>query len=100
MSLSAHSAPVARMAQEPERGNPASRKRSSKFSEGQMSAHEYQSKEPIPGTQYKFVQKIGEGGFGCVFVVEHGYLERKYVMKLLHAHLIDREDIATRMHQE
>ena len=62
-----------------------------------MSAHEYQPGEKIPTTQYQFVQQIGAGGFGCVFVVEHEFLQRKYVMKLLHAHLVDRDDLAKRM---
>ena len=63
-------------------------------------ARDYQPNDQIPGTQYRFLQELGEGGFGCVFLVEHTYLERKYVMKVLHAHLVDREDLAARMHLE
>jgi serine/threonine-protein kinase len=61
---------------------------------------DYRPGETIPGTQYRYVREIGAGGHGCVYLVEHTFLEARAVMKLLHADLVDRDDIAQRMTRE
>jgi len=60
----------------------------------------YRPGETIPGTQYRYVRSIGAGGHGCVYEVEHAYLEARAVMKLLHGDLADRDDLAQRMTRE
>lgn len=54
----------------------------------------------IPGTQYRFVRVLGVGGHGEVYEVEHTFLRARAVMKLLHGHLLDRQDLAHRMTRE
>ena len=65
-----------------------------------MTGPSYRARDPIPGTQYRFVRELGAGGHGCVYEVEHTFLEAPAVMKLLHAELVGREDIAARMTRE
>ncbi len=43
----------------------------------------YRENQPIPGTPYLFVKKLGEGAQGEVFVVLEPRLERQLVLKLL-----------------
>src|SRR5882672_1045870 len=65
-----------------------------------MGADKYPRGQVIPGTQYRCVRLLGEGGFGSVYLVEHTFLESRAVLKTLHAHLVDRADVAERMHVE
>lgn len=60
----------------------------------------YRSGDAIPGTQYRYVREIGAGGHGCVYLVEHTFLESQAVMKLLHGDLIAQGDLAARMTRE
>jgi serine/threonine protein kinase/tetratricopeptide (TPR) repeat protein len=41
--------------------------------------------EVIPGTRYRILSKIGEGGMGSVYLSEHVDLEKKVALKLLRA---------------
>ncbi|HVU52417.1 MAG TPA: serine/threonine-protein kinase, partial [Polyangia bacterium] len=41
------------------------------------------SGEVIPGTRYRILSKIGEGGMGSVYLSEHVDLEKKVALKLL-----------------
>jgi len=61
---------------------------------------EYRNGQAIPGTQYRFIRELGAGGHGTVYAVEHTFLEAPAVMKLLHAELVDRDDLAQRMTRE
>lgn len=61
---------------------------------------EYRHGQAIPGTQYRFIRELGAGGHGTVYSVEHTFLEAPAVMKLLHAELVDRGDLAVRMTRE
>ncbi len=54
----------------------------------------------VPGTQYVVQRTIGRGGHGVVVEVEHAFLAKSYVMKVLHATLADREEVARRMREE
>ena len=65
-----------------------------------MQRKEYTRGETIPGTQYRFVRILGEGGHGIVYAVEHTFLEAPAVMKLLHAELAHEADLAQRMTRE
>ncbi len=60
----------------------------------------YRHGQPISGTQYRFIRELGAGGHGTVYAVEHTFLEAPAVMKLLHAELVDRGDLAERMTRE
>ncbi|HXI58970.1 MAG TPA: protein kinase, partial [Polyangia bacterium] len=39
----------------------------------------------VPGTRYRIVSKIGEGGMGTVYAAEHVDIERKVALKVLRA---------------
>src|SRR5690606_36683552 len=43
--------------------------------------------ELLATTPYRLVGWLGAGGMGEVFVVEHGFLGRRFALKLLHRHL-------------
>jgi serine/threonine protein kinase len=63
----------------------------------------YATEESIPGTEpYSVVvRQLGAGGHGTVYLVRHVYLTKKRaVMKVLHANLSDRKDLADRMERE
>ncbi len=54
----------------------------------------------VPGTQYVVQRTLGRGGHGVVLEVEHAFLAKSYVMKVLHATLADSEEVARRMREE
>lgn len=43
--------------------------------------------ELLAATPYRLVGWLGAGGMGEVFVVEHGFLGRRFALKLMHRHL-------------
>ncbi len=54
----------------------------------------------IPGTIYRVVRLIGQGGMGTVYEVEDTTVAKLYVLKTLHAELSSRHDLADRMDRE
>ncbi len=55
------------------------------------------SAEPNPGDKlgnYRIVRRLGEGGMGTVFEVEHHVLGRHYALKVLRAKVVEREATA------
>jgi len=50
--------------------------------------------------QYKVLSLIGRGGMGNVFLVEHKLTARKEVLKVIHSHLLSREDVRLRFKRE
>ncbi|HMY18630.1 MAG TPA: serine/threonine-protein kinase [Polyangium sp.] len=56
--------------------------------------------ETIPGTRWKVVKLLGQGGVGEVFEVVHELLGRKAAFKVLHAHNVLRRGLAERTLQE
>ena len=50
--------------------------------------------------QYKVLSLIGRGGMGNVFLVEHKLTARKEVLKVIHSHLLSREDVRSRFKRE
>ncbi len=65
-----------------------------------MHARDYQPGEPIPGTVYRVLRRIGAGGMGTVYDVEDTTIGKRYVLKTLHPQLGAREDLARRMKNE
>jgi serine/threonine protein kinase len=51
-------------------------------------------------SQYKVLRLIGQGGMGKVFLVEHKLTARKEVIKVVHPHLLAREDVRIRFQRE
>ncbi len=60
----------------------------------------YKRGELIPGTVYRVVGVLGEGGMGLVYEVVDTTVDAPYVMKTLHRDLIGRKDLAARMRAE
>lgn len=56
--------------------------------------------ERVAGTQYVVGRTLGRGGHGVVLEVEHAFLAKTYVMKLLHGTLSERDEVAKRMRAE
>jgi tetratricopeptide (TPR) repeat protein len=50
--------------------------------------------KPIPGTRYKLLRWLGEGGMGVVYEAEHIDIERRVALKILRAELSQRSDTA------
>jgi serine/threonine protein kinase len=60
----------------------------------------YQPGQVLPGTVYRVVRHLATGGMGSVYDVEDVTVEKRYVLKTLHPHLIAREDLSLRMRDE
>ncbi len=60
----------------------------------------YPKDATIPGTVYRVVRLLAEGGMGTVYEVEDITIGKKYVLKTLHSDLGDRADLARRMQSE
>lgn len=56
--------------------------------------------ERVPGTPYRVLRRIAQGGMGVVYEVEHVTLGRRFVLKVMHDRLAHREDVVGRMHNE
>jgi len=65
--------------------------------------------QPTPGAdplvgmvldRYRVLEKIGEGGMGAVYAVEHVMLQKRMAMKLLRAELSSNKDLVTRFQNE
>ncbi|HUB05692.1 MAG TPA: serine/threonine protein kinase, partial [Myxococcales bacterium] len=50
--------------------------------------------------RYRVLQKLGEGGMGAVYAVEHVMLQKRMAMKLLRADLSRNQDLVTRFQNE
>ncbi len=56
--------------------------------------------DPLEGTAYRFVRRIGEGAYGLVVEAEQLTLRRPVVIKLLHRAHADRADVVDRLRLE
>jgi len=56
--------------------------------------------EIIPGTRYRVLSKIGEGGMGVVYEAQHIDIERRVALKLLHAELLENPSVVQQFRQE
>src|SRR4051812_10588720 len=58
----------------------------------------------MPGTillhQFRVMKKLGEGGFGAVYLAEQLGLDRKAVIKVVHPALVENETFVQRFHRE
>jgi len=58
------------------------------------------SEDPLRGTRYRVLRKIGVGSMGDVFLVEHVDLERKFVAKLLRLRHAETQEYVARLQRE
>jgi len=61
------------------------------------------SPDPLIGThfdRYRVLEKLGEGGMGAVYAVEHLLLRKRLAMKVLRLDIAENEEIAARFHNE
>ncbi len=59
--------------------------------------------DPLVGMvldRYRVIEKLGEGGMGAVYAVEHVMLQKRMAMKLLRADLSSNQDLVTRFQNE
>lgn len=54
----------------------------------------------LVATPYHLVRYIGRGGMGAVFEIEHRFLGRRFVLKVLHTRLADQPQFVDRMRIE
>src|SRR3954469_1097316 len=52
------------------------------------------------GESYRVVRKLGAGGMGVVYEIEHIRLKKRYVAKVIHDHIEDVPEALKRMHRE
>ena len=60
----------------------------------------YPQGELVPGTVYRVLRMLAEGGMGTVYDVEDTSIGKRYVLKTLHSDLGNRADLARRMQAE
>jgi serine/threonine protein kinase len=56
--------------------------------------------EVIPGSRYRVLEKLGEGGMGAVYAAEHVDIERRVALKLVHADLLRNPLVLGQFRQE
>ena len=56
--------------------------------------------EVIPGSRYRALAKLGEGGMGIVYAAEHVDIEKRVALKLLHADLLENQHVLQQFRQE
>ncbi len=56
--------------------------------------------EIIPGTRYRALVKLGEGGMGAVYAAEHVDIEKKVAVKILHPDLLRNPMVLQQFRQE
>src|SRR5690606_3809995 len=56
--------------------------------------------EMVPGTKYLVVSRIGQGGMGSVYEVEHVELGKHFVLKALLDQFCQRQDLVQRLRNE
>jgi hypothetical protein len=56
--------------------------------------------KPIPGTRYRLLKWLGEGGMGVVYEAEHIDIERRVALKILRSELSERSDTAQVFREE
>lgn len=61
---------------------------------------EFNVGEQVPGTPYLVVSRIGQGGMGSVYEVEHRELGKRFVLKALLDQFCQREDLVQRLRNE
>jgi eukaryotic-like serine/threonine-protein kinase len=61
---------------------------------------EMQPGAPLRGTSYRVVRRVGAGGMGAVFEIEHVRLKKRLIGKTLHPGLRGRDDFLARMDLE
>jgi eukaryotic-like serine/threonine-protein kinase len=54
----------------------------------------------VVADRYKILRKLGEGGMGSVYLVEHEVIEKKFALKVLAPELTRRPDLVARFLQE
>src|SRR5689334_18211201 len=48
----------------------------------------YESGQIVPGTKLRIIRPLGSGGMGSVYEVEETSVEKGYVLKVIHPHLL------------
>lgn len=61
---------------------------------------EFTDGQVVPGTAYRVVRRMGQGGMGSVYDVEHRELGKRFVLKALLSGLMNRSDLVQRLKNE
>lgn len=61
---------------------------------------EFEIGELVPGTSYRVISCIGQGGMGSVYEVEHRELGKRFVVKALLREFVGRVDLVQRLRNE
>jgi serine/threonine-protein kinase len=60
--------------------------------------------DPLIGTviadRYRVEARVGEGGMGSVYRVEHTHMRKRFALKVLHADLSNYEEVVARFERE
>ena len=56
--------------------------------------------ELLEGTPYRPLERLGIGGMGVVYAVEHSLMLRRFALKVMHHHLAGRRDVEERFRLE